>query len=359
VSAAATPRGGPIDAAAFERALAEIEALPGRGPWREAWRRFRSVRSVRVALALLAAIAALALLAPLLPLRAPDALDLARASRPPCWPWQEFGDNGFRPEPGARARLDAALQRARVAALGSWQAGSWLGTDSKGRDLLARLVWGARTSLAVALAAAATSLVIGVLWGAVSGLAGGKVDAVLMRTVDALQSLPTIFLVVFLLAFVRASRGAGGLDRGQVFFLAIGAVSWLSMARVVRGQVLALRRAEFVLAARAFGASSARVLAVHVLPHVLPVAVVYLTLTIPTVVLYEAFLSFLGLGVEPPAVSFGVLAAEGLEAINPLTVPWWLVLWPAALMGVTLLALALVGDGLRDALDPRAKEPGA
>jgi len=204
-----------------------------------------------------------------------------------------------------------------------------------------------------------TSLSIGVAWGSIAGLAGRRTDNLMMRIVDVLQSVPTIFVVIFLLSFLNAPRADLAqerlLTREQVFFLVIGAVSWLSMARVVRGQVLSLRSSAFVEAARIQGASTLWIVRRHVWPNILSVVVVYVALTLPAVILYEAFLSFLGLGVEPPNVSWGLLAADGAEAINPLSTFWWLITWPALAMGATLLALGLIGDALRDALDVKGR----
>jgi oligopeptide transport system permease protein len=249
----------------------------------------------------------------------------------------------------------------RSSAFDKMQTGPWLGTDALGRDVLSRLLWGSRTSLLVGLAAALTSLLIGLTWGAFSGLIGGKFDELAMRVVDALQALPTIFVVIFVLSLMSAPRSstasAPWLSREQVFFLVIGAVSWLPMARIVRGQVLVLSRAPFVEAARVAGASTPRIVWTHVVPNVLSVAVVQLTLTIPAVILYESFLSFLGLGVEAPRVSWGVLASEGIEALQPLRIAWWLIAAPAVAMGGTLLLLGFVGDGVRDALDTKRAEP--
>ncbi len=255
------------------------------------------------------------------------------------------------------SRVDRALLRLRARTFGTWQSGPLLGRDSKGRDLLARVVWGSRTSLAVALAAALTSLLIGVAWGSIAGLSGGRTDEWMMRVVDVLYALPFVFVVIFLITVLDEYRAELhsrlGVDREVLLYLVIGAVWWLTMARVVRGQVLALARSGFVEAARVMGASRSRILFTHVLPNVLPIVVVYLTLTIPQVMLFEAFLSFLGLGVEEPGVSWGSLASEALEAISPLRVFWWLVLFPSLAMAGTLLALNVLGDSLRDALDPK------
>ena len=171
--------------------------------------------------------------------------------------------------------------------------------------------------------------------------------------------MPFIFIVIFLITIVNEYRTElednFGIDRELVFFVVIGAIYWLTMARVVRGQVLSLKHSEFIEAARVLGASTARILFAHLVPNVLSIVIVYLTLTIPAVMLFEAFLSFLGLGIEPPKVSWGLLAVDGTEAINPIYLFWWLVLFPAMAMGSTLLALNVLGDGLRDALDPKMR----
>jgi oligopeptide transport system permease protein len=202
------------------------------------------------------------------------------------------------------------------------------------------------------------SLVIGVTYGAVSGYVGGWVDDLMMRFVDILYSLPFIFIVIFLISILsedvlKARLAAWGIDRITIFYLVVGAIYWLTMARVVRGQVISLRNELFVEAARSVGASQPRIIVKHILPNLLSVVIVYLTLTIPRVMLFEAFLSFLGLGVEPPDVSWGLLANEGIKVITPIKIYWWLIVFPSLALGITLYALNFLGDGLRDALDPK------
>jgi ABC-type dipeptide/oligopeptide/nickel transport system permease subunit len=231
------------------------------------------------------------------------------------------------------------------------QGPSWafaFGTDALGRDNLARCLVGGRTSLLVGLAATLTSVLVGVLWGAVAGYAGGRVDEVMMRFVDFVYGIPYMFLVILImLMFSETARG-----EPLPVFLALGLVQWLTMARIVRGQVLSLREQEFVQAAVVAGASPARIIGRHILPNVTNVVVVYATLTVPAVIILESFLSFLGLGVK---LSWGQLVAEGVQVVNPIQSYWWLLFFPSALLGATLLCLNFLGDGLRDALDPKAR----
>ncbi|HUU31990.1 MAG TPA: ABC transporter permease [Phycisphaerae bacterium] len=225
------------------------------------------------------------------------------------------------------------------------------GTDTLGRDLAARTLVGGGISLGVGLAAAIVSVLIGTIWGIVAGYLGRGTDTVMMRLVDVLYGLPYI-LVVILLLVLFAERTTW--VRMVVLFTAIGGVSWLTMARVVRGQVLALRAAEFIQAARAVGAGAPRIIMKELLPNLAGTILICATLTVPLAILQESFLSFLGLGVPPPLASWGTLAADGIEALNPIRTYWWLLAAPCTFLGLTLLGLNFVGDGLRDALDPRA-----
>lgn len=219
----------------------------------------------------------------------------------------------------------------------------WLGTDTLGRDLLVRILYGGQISIAVGLCATAVALTIGVLYGTVSGFLGGKVDAFMMRIVDIIFALPfTVFVILLMVFFGR---------RFVLLFAAIGAVQWLTMARIVRGQVQSLRRQEFIEAAEALGLSKLRIIFRHMIPNALGPIIVYATLTVPSVMLLEAFLSFLGLGVQPPMSSWGVLIKEGADSMEEFP---WLLLYPGLFLAITLFSLNFLGDGLRDALDPRA-----
>ena len=221
------------------------------------------------------------------------------------------------------------------------------GTDALGRDLLARTLAGSRLSLSIGLLATLVTLLIGVSYGAAAGYFGGALDNVMMRAVDILYTLPFIFLVIMLLGLFERSF--------LLLFAALGAVQWLTMARMVRGQVLSLKERDFVSAALASGAGHLRILWKHLLPNTLGVVVVYATLTVPVIVLQEAFLSFLGLTVPGQEHSWGMLINEGIDAVNPVKISWWLICFPGFFLTATLLSLNFIGDGLRDALDPRER----
>ena len=221
----------------------------------------------------------------------------------------------------------------------------WLGTDTLGRDLFSRILYGGRISLTVGLIATFVALAIGVTYGAVAGFFGGKIDAVMMRVVDILYALPfTIFVILLMVFFGRNII---------LLFVAIGAVEWLTMARIVRGQVQSLKKMEFIEAARSLGLGKRRIIFRHMIPNILGPIIVYTTLTIPSVMLLESFLSFLGLGVQAPMSSWGVLINDGAEKMEEY---WWLLVFPGSVFCLTLFSLNFLGDGLRDALDVRSSK---
>ncbi|MEI7765822.1 MAG: ABC transporter permease [Phycisphaerae bacterium] len=241
----------------------------------------------------------------------------------------------------------------------------WLGTDSLGRSLLERLLLGGSVSIAIGLASATIAVLLGTGVGLVAGYFGGLWDSVLMRVVDVLYGLPYILLVImFRIVMVPLLTkalspyldGASLVANFMVLLVGIGAVSWLTMARVIRGQALALRQMPFVEAARAMGMSHRSIILRHILPNLMGPIFVYAALTVPQAILAESFLSFLGLGISAPLPSWGNLAAEGVDAMNPVKTYWWLVTSPAVLLSLTLICLNFVGDALRDALDPKGNQ---
>jgi oligopeptide transport system permease protein len=295
--------------------LKAVEEIKGRSLWVDARRRLVRNRAAMAGIIILGLITLLALLAPLLSPFAYDEINYDIIACAPSW-WPA--------EAACRAP------------------GHIFGTDSVGRDMFVRVLFGARVSLAVGLVATLVSLLIGVLYGAVAGYLGGRIDSLMMRAVDILYSLPFVFFVIILMVIF---------DRNFILlFVAIGAVEWLTMARIVRGQTLSIKHKEFIEAARAAGVGPLAIITRHVIPNVVGPVMVYVTLTVPGVILTESFLSFLGLGIQEPLTSWGVLISDGADQME--TAPWML-LFPALFMAVTLFSFNYVGDGLRDALDPK------
>jgi len=291
--------------------------VKGRSLWDDALRRLIRNRAALVSMAILCLIALAAVVGPFFLAYDYSFQDYTIVSCAPDW-W---------PDPAVLCHAGGS---------------HWFGTDSVGRDLLVRTLFGARVSLAVGLIATLVSLVIGVSYGATAGYLGGRVDELMMRFVDVLYSIPYIFLVIILMVIFNRNF--------FLLFIAIGAVEWLTMARIVRGQTLSLKQKEFIEAARAAGVSGFGIIARHIIPNVFGPVIVYVTLTVPASILAESFLSFLGLGIQEPLTSWGVLISDGANQME--TAPWML-LFPAAFMTITLFCFNFIGDGLRDALDPK------
>ncbi len=281
--------------------------VKGRSLWQDARRRFLHNHAATTSLLVLALIALFVVLAPMLSAFTYDDTDWAMMSAAP-----------------------------------EWASGHYFGTDSSGRDLLVRVAIGGRISLMVGICAALVAVVVGTLYGALSGYLGGRVDSVMMRLLEILNSFPFMFFVILLVTFFGQNI--------LLIFVAIGMVSWLDMARIVRGQTLSLKRKEFIEAAQVGGVSTAGIVMRHIVPNVLGVVVIYASLLVPNMILFESFLSFLGLGTQEPLSSWGALLSDGA---NSMEVSPWLLLFPAGFLVVTLFCFNFIGDGLRDALDPK------
>nr|WP_163335811.1 oligopeptide ABC transporter permease OppC [Desulfopila sp. IMCC35008] len=288
--------------------LESAEVVKGRSLWQDARRRLFHNKAAVVSMILLSIIVVLAIVAPLL---SPWAYD------EPDWGYD------FPGPPNMELK-------------------HWFGTDGNGRDLFVRTLYGARISLMVGVLATTVSLLIGVTYGATSGFLGGRTDNVMMRIVDILYSLPFMFFVILLMVFFGRNI--------FLIFVALGAVEWLTMARIVRGQTLSVKKKDFIEAAHAVGVSNWKIILRHIIPNVLGPVIVYMTLTIPMVILTESFLSFLGLGVQEPLTSWGVLISEGAKQMESAP---WLLIFPATFLALTLFCFNFIGDGLRDALDPK------
>ncbi|MGA2244701.1 MAG: ABC transporter permease [Verrucomicrobiota bacterium] len=306
------------------------------GPGRRAWLRFRKNRPALASAWYLVFLLALVL----------------------AWPaWLHASGGAF-----ALAHDPDRISDAQFAPPGAQH---WFGTDVHGRDIFSRTLFGAQISLLIGVVGAAVSLLIGVLWGSVAGYAGGRVDSALMRLVDVLYSLPSIIFVIVLIAtlgewlkqspMIGQSPALSAALRVVLLLVGLGSISWLTMARIVRGQVLTLRSRAFVEASRTLGAGTGRILFRHIIPNIFGVAITYAALTMPAIILYESFLSYLGLGIQPPMASWGTLIAEGVSQINPVRIYWWLIVFPGGILVTTLLALNFLGDGLRDAWDVKAR----
>jgi oligopeptide transport system permease protein len=290
----------------FEAALG-VSEVKGRSPWEDAWHRLLKNRAAVVSAFIMGVIILLVVFGPMLISWESDFTDWDNTSAPP-----------------------------------SLQSGHWFGTDAVGRDILVRTLEGGRISLLVGVVATIVSLLIGVSYGAVAGYFGGATDRIMMRVVDIIYALPFMFFVILLMVVFGRHI--------LLIFVAIGAINWLDMARIVRGQTLSLKNAEFIEAARASGVSDWDIIRRHIIPNLLGVVIVYVTLTIPQVILMESFLSFIGLGVQEPMSSWGALVSDGAQDME--SAPWTLIV-PSVFLAITLYCFNYIGDGLRDALDPK------
>jgi len=379
--------------------LREAHDVQGVSLWADGWKRLKRNPAAMTSLWILGVIVTLALLTPMLPLQSPIYQDVKnRELLPPQWDSFSLDiqiydeetaglEEQFLTVQGQDEEEDARLLsliearekthpiklywnnpgvlvtwmiQIRMAIFGDYCIPSIFGTDKLGRDVLARVFWGSRVSLACGFIATFVSLIIGVSYGAISGYLGGRVDNIMMRIVDVFYSIPFIFIVIFIMSFlsspgIREPLKDNGIEQIHVFFLLIGAIYWLTMARVVRGQVISLKNEQFIEAAKTIGATRMQIVFRHLVPNVMGIVIVYLTLTIPAVIRFEAFLSFLGLGVNAPDISWGLLVNEGVQVITVVKSYWWMIAFSGMALAMTLFALNFLGDGVRDALDPKLK----
>lgn len=379
--------------------LREAHDVQGVSLWADGWKRLKRNPAAMTSLWILGVIVTLALLTPMLPLQSPIYQDVKnRELLPPQWDSFSLDIQIYDEETAGLeeqlltvqgqdeeedARLLSLIEarekthpiklywnnpgvlvtwmiQIRMAIFGDYCIPSIFGTDKLGRDVLSRVFWGSRVSLACGFIATFVSLIIGVSYGAISGYLGGRVDNIMMRIVDVFYSIPFIFIVIFIMSFlsspgIREPLNDNGIKQIHVFFLLIGAIYWLTMARVVRGQVISLKNEQFIEAAKTIGATRMQIVFRHLVPNVMGIVIVYLTLTIPAVIRFEAFLSFLGLGVNAPDISWGLLVNEGVQVITVVKSYWWMIAFSGMALAMTLFALNFLGDGVRDALDPKLK----
>ena len=389
----------PSELERLTKILREAHDVQGVSLWADAWKRLKRNRAAMCSLWILSTIVLLAILTPVLPLQSPIYQDVKnRELLPPQWEAFSLDISAYdketrRLETEARAVevqdgeryakllaliadreqthpiklywndpgvIVTAMIEMRIALFGDFCIPSIFGTDKLGRDVLSRVFWGSRVSLACGFIATFVSLLIGVSYGAISGYLGGWVDNIMMRIVDVFYSIPFIFIVIFIMSFlsspgIKESLAEYDIDQIHVFFLLIGAIYWLTMARVVRGQVISLKNEQFIEAARTIGATRMQIVFRHLVPNVMGIVIVYLTLTIPAVIRFEAFLSFLGMGVNAPDISWGLLVNEGVQVITIIKSYWWMIVFSGLALAMTLFALNFLGDGVRDALDPKLK----
>jgi oligopeptide transport system permease protein len=325
---------------------AEKQLIKGTSLWKDAWRRLLKNKMAVIGASIVCVISIVALLTPIIAPFKFEETHLRDGNRPP-YLWEMMN---CKQENAGLAMYCSRYIECTSAKSHDKCNKYYLGADQLGRDLMTRIMYGSRVSLMVGLIATLVSIIIGISYGAVSGFVGGRTDNIMMRIVDILYGLPFMFLVILLLVIFHNVPADKKL---YLLFIGLGAVQWLTMSRITRGQTLSIKAKEYIMAARTSGASSFRIISKHVIPNLLGPVIVYATLTVPAVMLEEAFLSFLGLGVQAPMASWGSLASEGRQSLD--IYPWQIV-FPGLSLAITLFCLNFIGDGLRDALDPQMKD---